>query len=180
MDQELFWCLYMVLQPAALHAGMPCEHYSVMGQRKPDSHDRSVRELVMRVLAEQEKGGRKGTVESPTGSQLWSEEDWVRSFGQLASPKPPWQYASTDGCQYGMESKGLTDWSFGQPVKKGQIWLSNFCLSEFSLRCGRPDALGQIEHSHRHIKGSVKIEVSGGTKWMGCGILSAFTVSQSF
>ena len=180
VDQELFWCLYMVLQPAALHAGLPCEHYSMMGQRKPDSHDRSVRELVMRVLAEQEKGGRKGTVESPTGSQLWSEEDWVRSFGQLASPKPPWQYASTDGCQYGMESKGLTDGSFGQPVKKGQIWLSNFCLSEFSLRCGRPDALGQTEHSHRRIKGSVKIEVSGGTKWMGCGILSAFTVSQSF
>ena len=172
VDQELFWCLYMVLQPAALHAGLPCEHYSVMGQRKPDSNDRSVRELVMRVLAEQEKGGRKGTVESPTGSQLWSEDDWVRSFGQLASPKPPWQYASTDGCQYGMESKGLTDGSFGQPVKKGQIWLSNFCLSEFSLRCGRPDALGQTEHSHRHIKGSVKIEVSGGTKWMGCGILS--------
>ncbi|CAK9069122.1 Pro-Pol polyprotein, partial [Durusdinium trenchii] len=172
VDQELFWCLYMVLQPAALHAGLPCEHCSVMGQRKPDSNDRSVRELVMRVLAEQEKGGRKGTVESPTGSQLWSEDDWVRSFGQLASPKPPWQYASTDGCQYGMESKGLTDGSFGQPVKKGQIWLSNFCLSEFSLRCGRPDALGQIEHSHRHIKGSVKIEVSGGTKWMGCGILS--------
>ncbi|CAK9071601.1 unnamed protein product, partial [Durusdinium trenchii] len=172
VDQELFWCLYMVLQPAALHAGMPCEHYSVMGQRKPDSNDRSVRELVMRVLAEQEKGGRKGTVESPTGSQLWSEDDWVRSFGQLASPKPPWQYASTDGCQYGMESKGLTDGSFGQPMKKGQIWLSNFCLSEFSLRCGRPDALGQTEHSHRHIKGSVKIEVSGGTKWMGCGILS--------
>ncbi|CAK9058285.1 unnamed protein product [Durusdinium trenchii] len=134
VDQELFWCLYMVLQPAALHAGLPCEHYSVMGQRKPDSNDRSVRELVMRVLAEQEKGGRKGTVESPTGSQLWSEDDWVRSFGQLASPKPPWQYASTDGCQYGMESKGLTDGSFGQPVKKGQIWLSNFCLSEFSLR----------------------------------------------
>ncbi|CAK9015420.1 Retrovirus-related Pol polyprotein from transposon opus [Includes: Protease [Durusdinium trenchii] len=172
VDQELFWCLYMVLQPAALHAGLPCEHYSVMGQRKPDSNDRSVRELVMRVLAEQEKGGRKGTVESPTGSQLWSEDDWVRSFGQLASPKPPWQYASTDGCQYGMESKGLTDGSFGQPVKKGQIWLSNFCLSEFSLRCGRPDALGQTEHSHRRIKGSVKIEVSGGTKWMGCGILS--------
>ncbi|CAK9015546.1 Retrovirus-related Pol polyprotein from transposon opus [Includes: Protease [Durusdinium trenchii] len=172
VDQELFWCLYMVLQPAALHAGLPCEHYSVMSQRKPDSNDRSVRELVMRVLAEQEKGGRKGTVESPTGSQLWSEDDWVRSFGQLASPKPPWQYASTDGCQYGMESKGLTDGSFGQPVKKGQIWLSNFCLSEFSLRCGRPDALGQTEHSHRHIKGSVKIEVSGGTKWMGCGILS--------
>ena len=172
VDQELFWCLYAVLLPAALHAGLPCEHYSVMGQRKPDSNDRTLRELVIRVLSEQERAGRKGTAENPTASQLWSEDDWARNFGQLASPKHPWQYASTDACQYGMESKSLTDGSFGQPVKKGQIWLGNFCLSEFSLRCGRPDALGQVEHSHRHIKGSAKVEVSGGTKWMGCGILS--------
>ena len=64
------------------------------------------------------------------------------------------QYAATDGCQYGMELKSLSDGSFGQSVKKGQVWLSNFCLSEFSLGCGHPDALGRVDHPRRHVRGT--------------------------
>ncbi|CAK9046219.1 Retrovirus-related Pol polyprotein from transposon opus [Durusdinium trenchii] len=81
VDQELFWCLHAVLEPAVVHAGPPCERYSVMGQREPNSSDHAVRNLVIRVLSEQEKGGRKGTAQSPTGSLLWSEADWIKSFG---------------------------------------------------------------------------------------------------
>ena len=71
-----------------------------------------------------------------------------------------------------MESKSLSDGSYEQPIKKSQVWISNFCLTEFSLRCGRPDALGTLDHSHRHIRGSVKVEAPGETRWTGCGVLS--------
>ena len=173
LDQELFWCLYDVLRPLAIHAGLPCEHYSVMGERKPDQEDQSIRVLVCRVLKRQDKEKKKGTAESPTSSLLWQEPDWVQEFGQLSSPIFPWQYMSTDGCQYGMESKSLSDDTYGQPIKKAQVWLGNFCMSEFSLRCGRPDALALLEHSHRHVKGTIKVEVAEGkTKWMGVGKLS--------
>ena len=33
-----------------------------------------------------------------------------------------------------MGAKGFSDGSFGQAVKKGQVWLTNFCLSAFSVR----------------------------------------------
>ena len=173
LDQELFWCLYDVLRPLAIHAGLPCEHYSVMGERKPDQEDQSIRVLVCRVLKRQDKEKKKGIAESPTSSLLWQEPDWVHEFGQLSSPVFPWQYMSTDGCQYGMESKNLSDDTYGQPIKKAQVWLGNFCMSEFSLRRGRPDALAFLEHSHRHVKGTIKVEVAEGkTKWMGVGKLS--------
>ena len=73
-----------------------------MGQREPNSSDHVVRNLVIQVLSEQEKGGRKGTAESPTGS-LWSEADWTKSFGQLAnySSIPLAIFASTDSMSRG-------------------------------------------------------------------------------
>eukprot|EP00438_Fugacium_kawagutii_P006670 Skav225122 [mRNA] locus=scaffold1239:300159:312588:- [translate_table: standard] len=45
-------------------------------------------------------------------------------------------------------------------------------LAQDKKKCGRPDALASLEHPHRPVQGSVKVEVSGGTKWMGMGILS--------
>lgn len=66
VDQELFWCLYEVLRPIAVHAGLPYGHYSVLGERNPDQGDHAVRSLVIQVLRRQEKENRKGTAESPT------------------------------------------------------------------------------------------------------------------
>ena len=172
VDQELFWSLYYVLQPEALHAGLPCEHYSIAGLREPDETDQVIQELTVRVLLEQEKRGARGTAENPVTSLLWQSPKWVAAFGPLIAPVFPWQFAATDACQYGMESRSLSDGSYGQPVKKGQVWMANYCMSGFSLRCHQPDSLGIVDHPHRHIRGSVKVEVSGGNKWMGCGILS--------
>ena len=47
----------------------------------------------------------------------------------------------TDSCQYNMTSLDVSDGSFGNPVEKAQIWVSNSDLSGFSLRCRKPDAL---------------------------------------
>eukprot|EP00435_Cladocopium_sp_Y103_P057532 s1428_g19.t2 len=71
VDQELFWCLYEVLRPSAVHAGLPCEHYSVLGERNPDQGDHAVRSLVIHVLKRQEKENQKGTAETPTNNLLW-------------------------------------------------------------------------------------------------------------
>ena len=172
VDQELFWSLYDVLRPEALHAGLPCEHYSIAGLREPDETDQVIQELTVRVLLEQEKRGARGTAENPVTSLLWQSPKWVAAFGPLIAPLFPWQFVATDACQYGMESRSLSDGSYGQPVKKGQVWMANYCMSGFSLRCHQPDTLGIVDHPHRHVRGSVKVEVSGGTRWMGCGILS--------
>ena len=168
VDQELFWSLYGVLNPEAVHVGLPCEHGSTVGaEGRKNRGEQSLRSLTIRLMRAQEDRQAKGTAEHPLGSRLWSEEDWVGTFGPLSEPLYPWQYVATDGCQFGMESQSSSDKSFGQPVKKGQVWLSNYCLSEFSLRCGQPDALFKLEHSHCQNRGSVS-----GVKWMGCSKLS--------
>ena len=172
VDQELFWALFDLFEPAAIHLGLPCEPYSISGKRSPQPSDELLREFAIRVLLAQEERERAGSLENPVSSLLWSMQDWIEAFGALAGPRKPWQYARTDACQYGMESRSLSDDSFGQPIEKGQVWLADFPLSSFTLRCKQPDALGKIEHNHRHVRGSVKVETEQGLRWVGCGILS--------
>ncbi|CAK9002134.1 Retrovirus-related Pol polyprotein from transposon 412 [Includes: Protease [Durusdinium trenchii] len=172
VDQELFWALFDLFEPAAIHLGLPCEPYSISGKRSPQPSDELLREFAIRVLLTQEERERAGSLENPVSSLLWSMQDWIEAFGALSGPRKPWQYARTDACQYGMESRSLSDDSLGQPIEKGQVWLADFPLSSFTLRCKQPDALGKIEHNHRHVRGSVKVETEQGLRWVGCGILS--------
>ena len=140
VDQELFWALFDLFEPAAIHLGLPCEPYSISGKRSPQPSDELLREFAIRVLLAQEERERAGSLENPVSSLLWSMQDWIEAFGALSGPRKPWQYARTDACQYGMESRSLSADSFGQPIEKGQVWLPDFPLSSFTLRCKQPDA----------------------------------------
>ena len=81
-----------------------------------------------------------------------------------------------------MTSLDVSDGSFGNPVEKGQIWVSNSDLSGFSLRCRKPDALLRTLHQHRQIRGSMKIrednEPGLGPKWAGAGKLSGIYLEE--
>ena len=77
-----------------------------------------------------------------------------------------------DACQYAMTSPALDDGSLGQPVEKGQLWLSNCDVSALSLRCHRADALARTEHKHRPVRGSMQVPAEEGTKWVSSGVMS--------
>ena len=94
-------------------------------------------------------------------------------IGPLDAPKVPWAVVRTDGCQYGMVSQAENDGTKGVPVEKGQLWVANRDLSCFSLRCGKPDALGSISHDHRAIRGTMKVIFDDGKEhWAAAGVMS--------
>ena len=78
----------------------------------------------------------------------------------------------TDACQYAMTSPALDGGSLGQPVEKGQLWLSNWEVSALSLRCHPADALARTEHKHRPVRGSMQVPAEEGTKWVSSGVMS--------
>ena len=138
--------------------------------------DLALAEFSCDLLSHQEKANGIGTLENPVGSLLFSLELFVKRFGTLVEPRRPWAMVRTDSCQYNMTSLDVSDGSFGNPVEKGQIWVSNSDLSGFSLRCRKPDALLRTLHQRRQIRGSMKIrednEPGLGPKWAGAGKLS--------
>ena len=87
---------------------------------------------------------------------------WKQFFGRGREPgvgelREPWRYATTDLCMHNMSSPGLDDDS--QPVRKGQVWLSNFDLSAIVVRCrGEGCAPVPPSHEHRQVRGSVRTE----------------------
>ena len=172
----LAWLISKVMKPKVLHVGAPCEKLSRLGEQTPSSEDLALAEFSCDLLSHQEKANGIGTLENPVGSLLFSLELFVKRFGTLVEPRRPWAMVRTDSCQYNMTSLDVSDGSFGNPVEKGQIWVSNSDLSGFSLRCRKPDALLRTLHQHRQIRGSMKIrednEPGLGPKWAGAGKLS--------
>ena len=73
----------------------------------------------------------------------WTFEGWRRCFGTLSEPNFPWGFVKVDNCQFagavGRE---------GPLAEKSCFWLSDFSLSAAGLRCGKPDALGNVPHDH--------------------------------
>ena len=73
----------------------------------------------------------------------WAFEGWRRCFGTLSEPSFPWGFVRADNCQFagavGRDSP---------LAEKSCFWLSDFSLSATGLRCGKPDALGNVPHDH--------------------------------
>ena len=73
----------------------------------------------------------------------WTFEGWGRCFGTLSEPNFPWGFVRADNCQF--------VWAVGKGgplAEKSCFWLSDFSLSPAGLRCGKPDALGNVPHDH--------------------------------
>ena len=171
-DRGLCEALLLRLKPRALHYGLPCDPYSILGQGTPSDGDVQVLSWTLRSMEGHHSEGRLVTLENPVGSQVWHRQEVFKLCGSLLEPKFPWNFVRTDACQYGMESPALDDGSKGMAVEKGQIWLGNYCLSGLSLVCKRPDSLAVIVHEHRHVRGSMKIAEGEGTRWIGFGVWS--------
>ena len=72
----------------------------------------------------------------------WAFEGWRRCFGTLSEPTFPWGFARADNCQFaGAVGRG------SPLAEKSCFWLSDFSLSAAGLRCGKPDALGNVPHT---------------------------------
>ena len=171
-DRGLCEALLLRLKPRALHYGLPCDPYSILGQGTPSDGDVQVLSWTLGSMEGHHSEGRLVTLENPVGSQVWHRQEMFKLCGSLLEPKFPWNFVRTDACQYGMESPALDDGSKGMAVEKGQIWLGNYCLSGLSLVCKRPDSLAVIVHEHRHVRGSMKVAEGGGTRWVGFGAWS--------
>ena len=75
----------------------------------------------------------------------WAFEGWRRRFGTLSEPTFPWGFVRADNCQFaGAVGRG------SPLAEKSCFWLSDFSLSAAGtrLRCGKPDALGNVPHDH--------------------------------
>ena len=130
-------------------------------------------EHAVRILKRQKDLGRVGTLENPVGSSVFRQPCLMDEIGPLDAPKVPWAVVRTDGCQYGMVSQAENDGTKGVPVEKGQLWVANRDLSCFSLRCGKPDALGSISHDHRAIRGTMRVIFDDGKEhWAAAGVMS--------
>ena len=73
----------------------------------------------------------------------WAFEGWRRCFGTLSEPTFPWGFVRADNCQFA----GAVGRS-SPLAEKSCFWLSDFSLSAAGLRCGKPDALGNVPHDH--------------------------------
>ena len=73
----------------------------------------------------------------------WAFEGWRRCFGTLSEPTVSWGFVRADNCQFaGAVGRG------SPLAEKSCFWLSDFSLSAAGLRCGKPDALGNVPHDH--------------------------------
>ena len=77
----------------------------------------------------------------------WTFECWRRCFGTLSEPNFPWGFVKADNCQFAA-AVGRE----GPLAEKSCFWLSDFSLSAAGLRCGKPDALGNVPHDHEKKK----------------------------
>ncbi|CAE7764062.1 pol, partial [Symbiodinium microadriaticum] len=73
----------------------------------------------------------------------WAFEGWRRCFGTLSEPTFPWGFVRADNCQF-VGAVGRSS----PLAEKSCFWLSDFSLSAAGLRCGKPDALGNVPHDH--------------------------------
>ena len=149
-DRGLCEALLLRLKPRALHYGLPCDPFSILGQGTPSDGDVQVLSWTLGSMEGHHSEGRLVTLENPVGSQVWHRQEMFKLCGSLLEPKFPWNFVRTDACQYGMESPALDDGSKGMAVEKGQIWLGNYCLSGLSLVCKRPDSLAVIAWSGKY------------------------------
>ena len=60
-----------------------------------------------RMIAEhQDENELNASNENPSGSGLHKREEWIKAFGELTSPKWPWRYTVSTGCQMGLVCPG--------------------------------------------------------------------------
>ena len=73
-------------------------------------------ELTMDGMEHQAQHNRLASFDGPRIHALLASDKWASRFGTSASPTPPWQYASPDGCLCRVVSPDPAD--DGRPMQK--------------------------------------------------------------
>ena len=93
---------------------------------------------------------------NPKRTILNTQSDWIATFGDPATRDNSWKTRELDGCQLGPIYLGYE--YFGAPHRKSQVWMANFDVSGFELRCRRPNALAGSSHDHTRIRGRMHVD----------------------
>ena len=152
------WLLVDVLEPLAVHLGIPCTHMSNIGLK--DHAENQVSQGLLEfsaIVAEHQQAlGFLASAENPVGSSLQDQPEWTKVVGVRGELKEPWRIVRLDACQAHLVYPGVDD-DMGKPMQKGQVWISNFDLSAMALRCRRPNSLVGCSHEHRQVRGTMKL-----------------------
>ena len=158
--KDFAWLVTRVLRPRAIHAGTPCTHLSVLGNRDYPESSRQLVDLTIRMAEHQEYRGYLMSIETPKGSLLTKLDEFNKYFKRRKDDielRHAWRFQETDGCQLNYAYPGADD--LGRPLMKSQLWISNFDLSPMELECSgeRDGAVVGCSHQHRHVRGGVKL-----------------------
>ena len=155
VDAELAWLICFGLKPRATHSGTPCTHMSTLGAMDQPQETQEHVTITLEIMEHQESRGFLASNENPETSLLFKREDWKKVVGSLCDPIWPWSHAELCGCLAKMKYPGVDQ--LNQPMRKGQIWTSNFDLRAMSMSCENPRAaLFPTDHAHVHVRGSCK------------------------
>ena len=143
LDQTLFMCLLEWLEPLLVHLGFP----SKPSASCKEGSFQTLSDHAVGTLRFQNGKGRLATLEGHVNSPVFLTSGFVSEFGPLGKPKKPWNVVRVDQCQYGPEY--LLEGSAIVNGEKGQLWVSNYDLSEFSMRCRNSDTLASSNHKHQ-------------------------------
>ena len=128
-------------------------------------------ELTFDAMDHQKASGSLVSLENPVGSTLFKHERFRQLCGELEDLGLGWGVVRSDGCQFNKAWPGRE--YFGDPVEKGQLWVSNFGLEGLNRRCKGADSVAQWTHEHRHVRGSVRVEEPDGSHyWTSVGAWS--------
>ena len=128
-------------------------------------------ELTFDAMDHQKASGSLVSLENPIGSTLFKHEQFHQLCGELEDLDLGWGVVRSDGCQFNKAWPGREH--FGDPVEKGQLWVSNFGLEGLNRRCKGADSVAQWTHEHRHVRGSVRVEEPDGSHyWTSVGAWS--------
>jgi hypothetical protein len=111
--------------------------------------------IALEIMDHHESRGFLASNENPQTSLLFKREDWKKVVGSLCNPIWPWSHAELCGCLAKVKYPGVE--RLNEPMRKGQIWTSNFDLRAMSMSCENPRAaLFPTDHEHVHVRGSCK------------------------
>ena len=126
-----------VFRPKAIHLGIQCADFSIMGNRNPSAETTACVLFAGRCAAHQQRWKLGASVESPWKSDLWSDQTLMK-YMDYRYQGSAWTRTRSAGCQFGMVFPGhepvdvqdgdekKTFDAYGSCIEKGRGWVSNF------------------------------------------------------
>ena len=130
-----------------------------LGSQKLDETTVKLNAFTKKAAEYKHSQGLGVSIESPKGSTLFLQPEFVRTFGTMSKPKPGWMFYLSEGCQLHVSYPGDDD--PGRPIQSAVVWLANVDLSSMEMRCKKSAALAARTHEHIHARGTMRAKGEG-------------------